>query len=88
MTTQPDPLTIAREAQELERRCLAAGRRVTLGGSVDSETAAEVLGVAAGTLRNWRAAGIGPAYTPIRGRCWYSVTDLAAWRLGYRSTAP
>ncbi len=42
--------------------------------------AAAFLGVAVGTLNNWRAANVGPAYSKVGGtRVVYAVSDLEAF---------
>lgn len=41
--------------------------------------AAEYLGVARGTLCNWRTSGKGPRYRRIGRRPLYRVSDLEAW---------
>lgn len=46
---------------------------------VKEPIAAEMLGVARGTLRNWRHRGVGPAVIRQRGSVGYSVSDLLAW---------
>lgn len=66
-------------AAELEARIVAAGYVVTLAGRVSSATAAAVLGITPSRLRAWRAEGRGPPYSGRGGRCWYAVSDLAAW---------
>ena len=45
---------------------------------VDSPTAAAILGIAPGTLRNWRAAGKGPTAYHL-GRVWYRIPELLQW---------
>lgn len=44
--------------------------------TVDSETAAEILGVALGTLGSWRHRGRGPKWHKITGKIRYFKTDL------------
>ncbi|MBL8273004.1 MAG: helix-turn-helix domain-containing protein [Xanthomonadales bacterium] len=51
----------------------------TPDGRVDTEGAATYLGVAAGTLQNWRAAGRGPAFVTIGRRVMYRTADLDAF---------
>jgi len=53
--------------------------QATPDGRVDTEGAATYLGVAAGTLQNWRAAGSGPAYVTIGRRVMYRTADLDAF---------
>jgi hypothetical protein len=58
----------------------------TLHPPLNDVQAAEFLGVATQTLRNWRSAGIGkgPAYLKLspgpRGRVAYLLEDLQAYR--------
>ena len=50
--------------------------------AVDSSTAARMIGVAPGTLNNWRTRGLGPTYVRhgLPGsRILYRVSDLQAW---------
>jgi len=46
-----------------------------------TDEAAVYLGVAAGTLENWRVAANkdGPEYCKPAGRVYYRVSDLDAW---------
>ena len=46
--------------------------------------AAEFLRIQAGTLRNWRVAGKGPAYYKVGGRVRYSEADLREFIEGCR----
>jgi len=63
----------------------AAGKHYTPADlRVDSPTAAWILGIAPGTLRNWRDAGKGPQALHI-GRVWYRITELLAWMEDQRS---
>ncbi len=41
--------------------------------------AAELLELTAGTLKNYRVAGTGPAYKKIGGKVRYRRDDLEAW---------
>ena len=45
-------------------------------GFVSPEEAARALRVCPDTLRRWRAAGKGPAFTRIEGKIWYSLPLL------------
>ena len=50
---------------------------------LECEAAAPCIGVAVGTLGNWRVKGIGPKFikTPgKRGKVLYSPTDIEAWK--------
>lgn len=51
----------------------------TPDGRVDTENAATYLGIAAGTLQNLRAAGLGPTYVTICRRVTYRIADLDAF---------
>ena len=44
---------------------------------LDSRQAAEQLGVAPYTIKEWRRKGVGPAYTKIGGRIYYTPQQLA-----------
>lgn len=72
---QPPSVT----AEYLEQRARAAGLRVTVSGTVDSDTAAEILGIAPGTLKNWRCQSMGPQWRLIGRKPWYALATLAAW---------
>lgn len=55
---------------------------------LDTKAAAPLLGVATGTLENWRAKGIGPRFikTPgVSGKILYDPADLEVWREAHRS---
>ena len=51
--------------------------------SVCSADAAKIIGVSPKTLRNWRAAGIGPRFIRLRddshAPCLYLVEDIRDW---------
>jgi len=55
------------------------GYRITPDGRVDAQTAAQLLGVSEGHLRNLRSAHGGPAHIKARGRVSYRLHDLAQW---------
>jgi len=55
-----------------------AGHWISGDGRVREETAADLLGIAVGTLANWRSAGTAPPHYSI-GRPTYRLIDLAAW---------
>lgn len=44
---------------------------------LDPRQAAERLGVAPYTIRSWRRKGVGPEYTKIGGRYYYTETQIA-----------
>ena len=49
-------------------------------GLIDEVEVAQMLGVKAVTLRNWRSQKIGPAYTPVHGnRIAYPLAELRRW---------
>ena len=48
-------------------------------GVLTEEQAAQYLGLAPGTLRNWRVMGRGPQYVRLGRRVGYRVEDLQAW---------
>lgn len=50
--------------------------------AVNEATAAEIMGVSAGTLRNWRSnryGNIGPAYAKVGKRVVYQLDELKAY---------
>jgi hypothetical protein len=74
------------EADEWPPRRL--GSIPPLGDRLTTDAAARELGVSPHTLRNWRAAGTGPAYFALtRSRIFYARSDLAAW-LARRRVVP
>lgn len=46
---------------------------------LDTDAAAAYLGLAAGTLRNWRHKGVGPRSISAGRAVRYRVADLDAW---------
>lgn len=69
-------------AQMLREAARAAEMTITGDQRVSEANAAMLLGLAAGTLRNWRQQGEGPRSfaTPMDGgRLSYRIGDLAAW---------
>lgn len=54
---------------------------------VPTQAAAERLGIAAGTLRNWRMNGQGPAYVRLQRDIRYSRNELDRW-IAARTTRP
>ena len=48
--------------------------------SVNTAEAAEMLGISAGTLQNWRYLGQGPKYARVGGnRVLYPIAELKKW---------
>lgn len=49
---------------------------------LDTKTAAPRIGVAPGTLENWRVAGVGPRFikTGRRGKVLYDPADIEEWK--------
>lgn len=46
---------------------------------LDSREVAKRLNVAPYTIKSWRRKGVGPAYTKIEGRVYYTETQIAAY---------
>lgn len=48
--------------------------------AVKEAGASEITGIAAKTLKNWRALGIGPTYIKVNGKTvLYLIEDLESW---------
>lgn len=47
---------------------------------LDTKAAAPRVGVSAGTLENWRTAGLGPKFIKAGRRVMYDPADLEAWK--------
>lgn len=51
---------------------------------LDTKAAAPLVGVAVGTLENWRSQGVGPRFiktsTGRRGKVLYDPADIEAWK--------
>jgi Helix-turn-helix domain len=47
---------------------------------VTTAQAAPLMGLAVGTLENWRCLGIGPKFIKCGRRVMYDPDDIAAWR--------
>lgn len=59
---------------------------------LDTKAAAPRVGVAPGTLENWRSLGVGPRFIKTagrRGRVLYDPADIEAWKSErrYQSTS-
>ena len=47
---------------------------------LDTKAAAPRAGVTAGTLENWRTAGLGPKFIKAGRRVMYDPADIEAWK--------
>lgn len=56
--------------------------RPTPDGRVSLRGAAEYLGLAERTIRNWKYRGLGPRSTKIGGRVFFYLVDLQAFVAG------
>lgn len=68
--------------ETLRQQCKDSRWPIFTGDRVNESTAAQLLGVAPGTLRNWRSSGRGPDWVRSggsRGTVSYKLEDLAAW---------
>ena len=54
---------------------------------LNTEQAAEYLGVSKQTLANWRVAGKGPPFSPYGRSIFYEREVLDAWIVGQRRTS-
>lgn len=52
---------------------------VTLDELMTANEVADVLGLSAGTLANWRSLGMGPTYLKLGGRVRYRVSNVNDW---------
>jgi hypothetical protein len=52
--------------------------------TLDTRGAAEVLGVAEGTLKYWRSTGHGPAFTKYSRKVVYDAADVLAFKNEHR----
>jgi hypothetical protein len=65
---------------ELAARLRATGHRVTIDLRTDNDGAAAVIGIAPGTLKNWRLGkGRGPNWSELNGRAWYRLREIMDW---------
>lgn len=69
---------IEARVKELRDACQSTGRMVTPDGRVREEVAAELLGLAPGTLRNWSYGDSPLPFTRVARRRTYRLADLAA----------
>ena len=54
-----------------------------MGPLLDTKAAAPLIGVAMGTLENWRVKGVGPKFIKApgrRGKVLYDPADIEAWK--------
>ena len=80
MLSESDRVEACRAA--LEAACREAGAFITGDGRVGEEVAAQLLGLAVGTMANKRSEGVSPPYYRIGcngHRVTYRLADLAAW---------
>lgn len=69
-------------AARLEEAVKNKGYYITADGRVSEEVAAELIGIAFGTLKNWRHSGKAPRhYKKPVSRCGssYKIIDIAQW---------
>lgn len=75
---RPQADLLTEEVERLRQSCRAGGHLVTPDDRVREETAAALLGLAVGTLRNWAYSGGPLRFTKVAGRRTYRLDDLAA----------
>ena len=68
-------------ADQLRRACSERGIWVSADDRVREESAADLLGVAVKTMRNWRYGARPIAAVTRSGRPLYALADLAAWQV-------
>lgn len=69
-------------AQRLEAAAREQGFFITPDDRVSAANAAKLIGMAAGTLKNYRDMGEGPIYYKVpcsNGNISYRITDIAFW---------
>lgn len=69
---------VAATARALEEAARQAGFWISGDGRVLEADAANLIGLAPGTLANMRSAGVAPPHFRI-GRVSYRISDLAKW---------
>ena len=72
-------------AEHIEQQITGRGGRVTLGGLIDGQTCASVLGAQYRTLQSWGDEG--PPFTKIHGKRWYRLDEIADWLNARRRNA-
>lgn len=50
-----------------------------------TDAVADLVGIAAGTLKAYRGKGIGIPYTKLSNHCWYAATDIALYMKNNRT---
>ncbi|MFC5556680.1 helix-turn-helix domain-containing protein [Methylobacterium iners] len=70
----------------MERRQVTSTRIIT--APLDGAEAAQFLGLARATLRNWRSRGVGPSYRKHGGKVLYPLAGLEAWSAAQQRPAP
>jgi hypothetical protein len=73
-----DPAPAVDPVRALELVCRERGFLVTPDGRVREDVAAQLLGLAAGTLRNWSYGETRLPYVRVARRRTYRLTDIAA----------
>jgi hypothetical protein len=76
---QGEGVTVDELVMLLHDVAIERGHRITGDGFVASRAAADLLGVAPGTLANWRAQHDPIPHRSIRGRVQYALSDLALY---------
>lgn len=71
-------MTVTDEIERIAVGLRAAGHTVTIDGRIESDAAADLIGIAHRTLANWRTAGTGPPWI-LAGRVWYRIDEVLAW---------
>ncbi len=73
------PDAIADTLAKLERAAVTAGFVLSADGRVSEADAATLLGIAAGTMRNWRNSRAPVPFYKAGGRVTYRLSDLAVF---------
>lgn len=75
----PEPVQTADATEALRAACRERGIWLSHDDRVREADAADLLGLAAKTLCNWRSADRRLPFEPRNGRPLYALVDLAAW---------